>query len=213
MGKSNPILMPIYNDNIPKKAPHALLGFRNNDFNLEDVDLYDLSLENWDINADWKLDKKYGSIISTRCPYFAKNPKKFIQKCYENLVDGGEIFLDWGLGDHWRFKNYKIGWTRNGEHEWFYDSENYLWSTVWDDEWLTDPHLHNFMTNVEKKGYNFRDERGQLDPRKLKTEIFREVPEILDMEFVRLYFDVRVGLLSLWPNDPQLYIFIRGKKK
>ena len=123
MGRTNFILDAVYKDKFPIKGPIALLGFKDN--RISSGDLYDLELGNWNINSDWKLPKKYNSIISTRCPYFAKNPKDFIKRCYDNLEDNGEIFLDWGLGDHWRFENYKVGWVKDGEHEFAYKNDNF----------------------------------------------------------------------------------------
>jgi hypothetical protein len=194
--------MPLYNQFIPKKEPVAILGCTENYLNLNNADLYDLQLNNWDINSDWELNKKYNSIISTRCPYFAKNPETFITKCHEYLNDGGEIFVDWGLGDHWRFKNYKIGWVKDGEHESFYGEGNYLWSTVWDDSFLKHPQFLLFKKRVERFGY-----------KDMKKAITDEVPSILDLEFIRKYFDIEYDLLALWEDTPQLYIFIKGTKK
>ena len=75
MGKTNPILFPIYKSLVVPKGDVALLGFTNND--LFDGDLYDLSLGNWQINSEWKLDKKYDTIICTRCAYFFKKSRRF----------------------------------------------------------------------------------------------------------------------------------------
>ncbi len=194
--------MPLYNQFIPKKEPIAILGSTENNFNFSNIDLYDLRLNNWNINSDWKLNKKYNSIISTRCPYFAKDPKIFIEKCHEHLNDNGEIFVDWGLGDHWRFKNYKIGWVKSGEHESFYEEGNYLWSTVWDDSFMDHPQFLLFEERVKRFGYE-----------DIKKAIIDEVPSILDLEFIKKYFDIKYDLLTLWEDAPQLYIFIKGVKK
>ena len=71
MGKSNQFLEPFYKDIIETKGDIALLGFQNNKW--FPGDLYDLQLNNWEINSDWNLSKNYDTIISLRCPYFAKN--------------------------------------------------------------------------------------------------------------------------------------------
>ena len=86
------------------KGEVALLGFTNQDYFFGD--LYDLQLGNWDINSEWSLPKKYDTIICTRCAYFAKDPKDFIKRCYNNLKKNGTLYVDWALGDHWRFDNY-----------------------------------------------------------------------------------------------------------
>ena len=125
MGASDPIVIPFYKKHIVNICPPvALLGFTNN--NLFDGDLYDRSLGNWDINSEWKLNKKYSTIICTRCAYFSKEPKTFIEKCYNGLDKDGILYVDWGLGDHWRFKNFKVGWVKNGEQEYAYDNNNFL---------------------------------------------------------------------------------------
>jgi len=47
----------------------------------------------------------------------------------------------------------------------------------------------------------------------MKKAITDEVPSILDLEFVKKYFDIEYNLLALWEESPQLYIFIKGIKK
>ncbi len=83
MGKSNPIYFPWIQSLIKPKGDVALLGFSDNTY--FNGDLYDLSLNNWNINSDWKLPQKYDTIICTRCAYFAKHPEDFIKRCYNNL--------------------------------------------------------------------------------------------------------------------------------
>ena len=199
MGKSDSLLRPIYSAMFPKKGDIALLGFTTNDWSRGD--LYDLRYNNWDINSNWQLEKKYDSIISTRCPYFSKNPYDFIKRCHENLKTGGEIFLDWGLGDHWRFKNYKIGWLKDGEHEYAYDENNYLWSTVWHDSFLEHPQFKLFEERVKKFGYD-----------DVKQAIYGEVPFILDLEWIKKYFNISYSIITLWEEKPQIYFFIKGEK-
>lgn len=199
MGKTNPIIFPIYKSLVVPKGDVALLGFNNND--LFDGDLYDLSLENWQINSEWELDKKYDTIICTRCAYFAKDPEDFIIRCYDSLNPGGVLFVDWGLGDHWRFDNYKIGWNKEGEHEFAYNKKNYLWSSVWDDSFLFNEQFKQFEDWVLKFGYS-----------DVRSSIFDEVPSILKLDFVKKYFNVRVYMLSVWEDLPQLYIMISGTK-
>ena len=199
MGRSDPLLRATYSTMFPTKGDIALLGFTNNDWS--PGDLYDLRANNWDINSDWKLTKKYDSIISTRCPYFSKNPHDFIKKCHENLKNGGEIFLDWGLGDHWRFENYKIGWVKDGEHEYAYDKNNYLWSTVWHDSFLNHPQFKLFQERVKKFGYS-----------DVRQAIYDEVPVVYDLKHIKEYFNIEYNILTLWVDKPQIYFFIKGVK-
>ena len=177
-----------------------MLGFINN--NWFQGDLYDQQLENWDINSQWELPKKYDTIICTRCPYFAKDPEDFIARCYDNLNEDGRLFIDWGLGDHWRFEDYKIGWVKNGEQEYAYQEDNFLWSTVWDDSFLAHEQFQIFINRIEKFGYN-----------NIKEKIHEEVPSILTLDFVKIFFDVEYDILTLWEDKPQIYILLKGLRK
>lgn len=199
MGKSNSFVIPFYNSMIEPKGDVALLGFADN--NIFQGDLYDLSLGNWEINSDWSLPKKYDTIICTRCPYFAKDPESFIKKIYDHLEEGGNAYLDWGLGDHWRFDQYKIGWIKGEEQEHAYVEGNYLWSLLWDDEYAKLPEAKNFIHNCNKFGYT-----------DLNKAIAEEVPKVLKVKDITYWDDVSVKLLSLWEDLPQLYILFKFKK-
>ena len=188
MGRSDPV------------GSVALLGFTNNNFFRGD--LYDLQLDNWNINSDWQLSKKYDTIICTRCAYFAKDPEVFINRCHNNLNEGGRLYVDWGLGDHWRFKNYKIGWVKNNEQEYAYKEDNFLWSTVWDDSFLEDPQFKIFSQRVKKFGYN-----------DVKEAIFKEVPKVLQLDHIKKYFSISYTMMPLWEDGPQIYILLGGVKK
>ena len=59
MGKSDPYILSFYRSFIDPAGDTALLGFTNNSWFTGD--LYDKSLENWDINSQWELPKKYDS--------------------------------------------------------------------------------------------------------------------------------------------------------
>ena len=124
MGRSDPIIFSKYVQVLEdvvslseiSKMKACFLGFREpNTFtthlNAPISTFYDLSLNNWNINdSDWKIEKSsFDIIVATRVAYFSKNPKDFFMKCHEILKPGGFIFVDWGLGDHWRFKDYKVG--------------------------------------------------------------------------------------------------------
>jgi len=199
MGRSDPHIFNFYNQNIKPSGSTALLGFTNNKwFN---GDLYDLQLGNWNINSEWELPKKYDTIICLRCAYFSKNPDDFIVRCYNSLNDGGKLYVDWGLGDHWRFKDYKIGWLKNEEHECAYESDNYLWSTVWDDSFLENEQFKLFSKRVEKFGYN-----------DVKEAIYQETPEVLILNYIKKFFKINYNIIALWEDMPQLYIFIKGIK-
>ena len=200
MGKSDNYLIPFYKRNVDQKGRTALLGFTDN--RMFEGDLYDLQLNNWDINADWSLNGKYDTIISLRCPCFSKDPRQFIEKCHSHLNEGGRLFVDWGLGDHWRFANYKVGWCKGDEQEYAYENDNYLWSFVWSDEFLDDPEFKKFSKNVARHGYT-----------DLKKSVVEEVPEVLGINDISQYFDVSFSTLSLWDDMPQFYVLLKCFKK
>ena len=140
MGKSDAIIFPEYVQalsQIDRKINSvAFLGFSaENSFTrrilCENRSFYDLSLGNWNINSDWSLDKKYDLIVCTRCAYFSNNPDQFIEKCKAYLNEAGFALIDWGLGDHWRFENFKVGWVKDGEQEYAYNENNFLHSCYW----------------------------------------------------------------------------------
>ena len=199
MGRSDTVLGPFYNQRITQIGDVALLGFVDN--NWFSGDLYDRSLDNWNINSPWKLPKKYDTIICTRCAYFAKYPEDFILRCHNALNANGRLYVDWGLGDHWRFENYKIGWVKDDEQERHYGDKNYLWSTVWDDSFEEDKNFKLFSERVKKFGYD-----------NVKQAIFNEVPSILDLSFVKKYFNIDYKHLTLWDDLPQLYILLQGER-
>jgi len=199
MGISDHLVVPFYKKHIVNYLPTALLGSISN--NMFEGDLYDRKFGNWDINSDWNLNKEYNTIICTRCAYFAKDPERFIKKCYDNLEDNGKLYVDWGLGDHWRFKNFKVGWVKNGEQEYAYGTNNFLWSVVWDDGFLENEQCKIFEMEIKKKGYN-----------NLKDAIFKEVPCVLDYEFIKKYFSVSYDILTIVNPYLQMYVFISGTK-
>ena len=205
MGKSDPILFRWYISHVKSDQKSiAFLGFNGeNNFsrivNGIDRDFYDLSLGNWNINDEvWNIDKKYDAVICTRCAYFAKDPEKFIANCHKILNDNGHLLVDWGLGDHWRFEEYKVGWVKNEEHEYCYGEDNFLWSTVWHESFLSHAECQKFSEWIKKKKYD-----------DLEKAINDEVPSILSPEKISgLFKSVMIDMVSLWEESPQLYILL-----
>ena len=202
MGKSDKFLMPIFKKIFPKKYPIALLGFTKIPDFIEsnnDIDLYDISLKNFNFNSEWKLKRKYKSIICTRSLYFCKDPITFFKKCKEYLHEDGEIFVDFFYGHGWsRFKNFKVGWLKDGEQEWEYEKGNYLWSGIWDDSFLKNEQVKLFIKRIEKHGYT-----------DLKKAVHDEFPSLVKLNKLKEMFkDININFLSLWKDMPQLYIFI-----
>lgn len=207
MGKSDPFVFDWYLKNLPAMQPEsiAVLGSTSENFVRKayptaQIDLYDLQLGNWEINSEWNIDlQKYDLVVCTRCAYFSKDPADFIQKCKSILKPMGWLFVDWGLGDHWRFKNYKVGWLKDREHEYaaYNNVKSYVMSAVWNDKWEENQEVVNFKNNIEKFGY-----------KKRLIDILREeIPSLLIMDE-----EVDHSFLSLWEDSPQLYIITKIKK-
>lgn len=201
MGKSDPLIFRDYIEMTQQLRPSsiAFLGFsKPNAFtdtlNAETKHFYDLThIVKWDINSDWTLDQKYDLIVSTRCPYFARDPQTFLRKCKESLNPGGRIFVDWGLGDHWRFDKFKVGWVRDGEQEHAYAPGNFLHSCLWRKEFADDPVVRQFWSHVRGRfGYSVDEDLDQV--------VRQEIPSLIDYEFEKIRFRF------LWPETPQLYI-------
>ena len=203
MGRSDPLIFREYLEVLSKIQKRidsvAFLGFSGENIftqciNVSNRDFYDLSLGNWQINSDWQLDKKYDLIISTRCPYFAKNPQEFVEKCKSSLKPGGYALIDWGLGDHWRFDKFKVGWHRDDELEFAYEPDNYLHSCFWNENVASHPEALAFWNAVLHNNY------GYSSSETLDHVVKREVPSLVSYETK----DLR--LKFMWPESPQLYI-------
>ena len=207
MGKSDPIVFNAYKSSLENKTYEsiAFLGFGSRSSFTDSIsgnqkDFYDLSLNNWEINTHpWDINKKYDLVVCTRCAYFSRDPKKFLNEVVNITRPGGAFLVDWGLGDHWRFKDYKIGWVKNKEQEYAYHDKNYLWSTVWHDEFKKASEFQKFSKWVKKFDYD-----------SVKDAIYKEVPVVLNLSEMS---DIRmnVSLLCLWEDRPQLYIIVVGK--
>ena len=226
MGRSDPFLNDFYRTRIFLKGDTALLGFlQQGKFDLQG-DLYDYQLNNWEINSEWKLKKKYNTIVSLRCPYFAKDPKKFIERCFDNLEEDGLLFLDWGYGHHLTGKGFefKVGWVKNGVHEYEYFDDNFLWSGVWHDSFLDHPEFIKFSNSIKKCGYD----------NNIKEIIFKETPQVLDLKEINKKYELVYHILTLWDErmlsslsgipatainyqnshmKPQCYILLMMRKK
>lgn len=214
MGKSDPIVFQRYANVLERNLDFqrvdsvALLGFsQSNDFTdwlpQNHQDFYDIQhkgISHWDINTFTSLRRKYDLIVCTRCPYFVKDPGDFVQRCLANLNDGGYLFVDWGLGDHWRFEDFKVGWVKDGEHEYaeYAGEKQYLYSCVWSEMLEDNPEVMSFRAWIEKKGYS-------KEPGALTEAIQKEVPNILPLESLSGNL-IRCEPFALWPQDPQLYI-------
>ena len=166
-------------------------------------EFYDLQINNWNINdKNWNIEsQKFDLVICTRCPYFAKNPEDFMSECKRILKPGGHILVDWGLGDHWRFKDYKVGWVKDGEHEYAYKNDNFLWSCIWDDSFVNHDEYLRYESWVKKFGY-----------KDLKLSIFKETPKVSNFNDISNGFDLSYDMIALWEEAPQLYIILYGNK-
>jgi len=210
MGKSNAILEKWWDSILPDKSYGrvALLGFvdvpeylkRRCDY----IELFDLQGPiKWEINSEWNLKGKYDLIVSTRCPYFAKNKTQFLKNLKRHLALEGTFFLDWGLGDHWRFENYKVGWKKDGEHEWAYEENNFLWSTFW-----------SHVLSVNEEVLKFENWIEPWYPNEYMDHIIRrEVPTIFTTtDFLVEGLNItKIEAKALWPDAPALYLAVLGR--
>lgn len=215
MGKSDPFVFKFYRSQIPDQIYQktAFLGFSGPNSFTDSIQshykhFFDLTLKNWNINdVSWDIQDDYDLVVCTRCPYFSKNPKSFIEKCVlmTQRQQNAIIFLDWGLGDHWRFEKFKIGWLKEGEHEFAYRQDNLLWSCIWKDEFLKNKEFVKFSERVKK--FNYFD---------VKNAVLEEVPSVLNLDndkFLEEHgYISRCDLMSLWEDSPQLYISLILKK-
>jgi SAM-dependent methyltransferase len=214
MGKSDPYIFSKYRNiiNDINLGSCCFLGYSShNNFtsnlNTRQSHFYDISLENWNINSrTWNIkDSSFDSIICTRVAYFCKDVQGFFNECHRILKPGGFILVDWGLGDHWRFDNFKVGWVKDGEHEFCYSDDNYLWSTIWSDKFKSHPEYLKFENLILKKGYT-----------NLEVAINKEVPEVYNLDSPNSLFgfdNLNINMLQLWEDNPQLYIILTGTKK
>ena len=208
MGKSDPYLLNFYNSLIDSRSYENIgffgqsgENFLSKSLNSKNRSFYDLSLNNWNINdLPYEIDEKFDLIVCTRCAYFCKHPYDLIESFMKMLNPNGSILIDWGLGDHWRFEKYKVGWIKDSEQEYAYAEDNFLWSCIWHDSFRNNSHVKIFENNIKKFGYN----------NELKKIIEKEVPYILDLQNVDA--QVFINHLTLWPDKPQLYTCLLIKR-
>ena len=168
------------------------------------ADFYDSSLRNWYINDEkWDIPANtYDLIVCTRCAYFAKDVESFFANCKKLLTDDGILFVDWGLGDHWRYENYKIGWIKDGEHESFYQDDNFLWSTIWHDSFQNHPNYSLFENRVSMLGYE-----------NVYEAIMKETPVVYDILLQKDNFNFVIDIQTFWQDKPQIYFIFCGSKQ
>ena len=65
------------------------------------------------------------------------------------------------------------------------------------------PHFKKFEKWVEKFGYP-----------DARSAIYEEVPRILNLGLVsNIFSHIKINMVALWEDSPQLYIILFGKKK
>ena len=202
MGLSNKFVLPFYRDNIVKSGKVGYLG----DVGIGEGDCYDLSLGNWDINSDWELPRRYNTLICTRTAPFSKDPLDFITRCYKSLEAEGKLYVDWLYGEHWRFPLFKVGWLRQGEHEYAYGEENHLWSGVWDESFTESPEVRKFFSEIAAGGF-YSDETVLRDLVKV------EVPSMLELKEIEAMFNTRCHFLYCNVVAPSLYVLLECSKR
>ena len=73
--------------------------------------------------------------------------------------------------------NDKIGWVKDGEQEYAYSRDNYLWSALWDDSFTKNDQYKIFQSRVRKFGYD-----------NVRLSIYEEVPSVIELKFIQKYF-------------------------
>ena len=116
---------------------------------------------------------------------------------HQYLNDDGFAMIDWGLGDHWRYKKFKIGWVRGGEHEEAYRSGNKLWSCLWHHGFSNEPEVQKFLDNVRKHGYA-----------SITDAVLDEVPSILVLDDLKIFSGRAIYFKTLYEDRPQLTILV-----
>jgi hypothetical protein len=205
MGKSDPHVFEFYARQLPRNMHYKNVAFfgqpkdnlLSNFIKADKKYFYDLSLKNWEINTfPYEVDTKFDLIVCTRCAYFSKNPMSMIEQFEQMLNLDAILLIDWGLGDHWRFDNYKVGWVRSGVHEWAYEKDNFLWSCYLSKKMKSNKQFEQFENSVKKFGY-----------KSVADAINIEVPSILTDEKIKSS-NLKVlseNYLFLWPDSPQFY--------
>ena len=212
MGKSDSYVFPWYTNTLRKTisfetvANAAFLGQAHENalskhFTTSNKKFYDIALDNWRINDEvWNIEENtFDVAICTRCAYFSNDPHSLVEKMLSIVKCGGKVFIDWGLGDHWRLQPYKVGWIKNGLHESvsYQTHESKLYSCFWIDDLENHEQVIKFKNELHRQGlYDmFKVNLGDI--------IRHEVPNILDAsEFKPIHIDA----LKLWDSEPQLYI-------
>jgi len=204
MGKSDPHIFRFYSQQLESQEFKSSGFFGQpgeNNFSRwivsQDKNFYDLSLSNWKINSfPYQVNKKFDLIVCTRCAYFSKYPQKLIKEFSNMLTPNGKILIDWGIGDHWRFKNYKIGWVKEGEHEWCYHEDNFLWSGYMSKKMTNCDDYKKFEKACQKFGYENVEKAFQ-----------HEIPCKIDENTIKKQGlkIIKESSLFLWPESPQLY--------
>ena len=209
MGKTNSKIFPIYKQKalelgITEEDHVAAFGCTEQPTWLDNhCDLYDEQLGNWEINSLFPQgESKYDAVVCTRVAYFAKDPLKLIGQFHRLLKPGGRLLIDWGLGDHWRYNDFHIGWNhKTGMMEEAYG--NKLHSAIWTPTLDDDPQVKAFRHDCEKLGYDSDNEIGMYDILNAEVDCVRDVSEFLPM-----LSDCTLSAHAFWPDAPQLYMIM-----
>jgi SAM-dependent methyltransferase len=205
MGKSDPYLLRFYKSFLHDDG-YNNVGFfgqtGENFLSSKSRSFYDLNLKNWNINNFPYItsEEKFDLIVCTRCAYFSKEPVEMLKNFRNLLVPNGKILIDWGLGDHWRFEKFKVGWLKDGEQEWAYEDKNFLWSSFWDPNFLSrDINYIQFKNACIKKNYVHQSFEKNVD---LEIPVKFTIADLENNNFKILNYKS----LFLWPEIPQLYM-------
>jgi hypothetical protein len=202
VGKSDPYVFDWYTREMQIEPGSRVLFLGQPSHNLYtsrlgvDGTFYDITLDNWDINGPLEPRERFDAVVCTRCAYFSERPEQFLSDCRRVAK---RVYVDWGLGDHWRFSKFRVGWRDDGEHEYadYGGRRNFLHSTVWRDDFSRSPEVQHFERLIQRFGYT-----------SLESAIRSEVPSVH-----RLNSEWKCSFLTLWPDRPQLYVLTSWKEE
>jgi hypothetical protein len=219
MGQTDVMLNPIYAEKTKDFNGLVLcIGFRKRPAWLPRscvADCRDLYHEDEDKQLDineaienWTIDNYdiYDGIVCTRVAYFSKSPIELVERLSIVGKKNCKILIDWGIGDHWRFEPLNVGWYHpDGVQEFAYASGNFLWSTVWNNDWASDSEVWDFFLAMER-----HDKKYDMTLGNTTNQILEEFPVVVNTRAFEKHMTGEWTHHMFWPEAPQLYHIFKG---
>ena len=167
MGINNKIIFAQQKKFTTLRGKVAFLGFSSKPkhFNTNNYDLYDIILDNFNINNKWELNCNYDTIICYRTLLFCNNYKYFFKKCYDHLNKEGDLFIDFCLGSMGVNEFNKIGHSIGFYKNFIQQICKYTniknekiicpcITSYWNETLINYPDFKKFCEKMKKHGYN-----------------------------------------------------------